>query len=53
MDGRIMGENLKRVGLDVDRLKKQLKLQGYTDAKEIFLGIYQPEEEKLTLYPNA
>ena len=53
MVGRFMGVNLKRVGLDVDRLKKQLKLQGYTDAKEIFLGIYQPEEEKLTLYPNA
>ena len=52
MDGRVMGENLSRMGRDENWLKKQLKLQGHTDAKEIFLGIYRPEEDKLTLYKN-
>ena len=52
MDGRVMGENLCRIGRDVNWLTKQLKSQGYTDAKQIFLGIYRPEEDYLTLYPN-
>ena len=52
MDGRVMGENLSRMGRDENWLGKQLKLQGNTDAKEIFLGIYRPEEDKLTLYKN-
>ena len=52
MDGRVMGENLSRMNLDRIWLKKQLKLQGYTDAKEVLLGIYQQGEDKLTLYPN-
>jgi uncharacterized membrane protein YcaP (DUF421 family) len=52
MDGRVMGENLSRIGRDVNWLTKQLKTQGHKDAKEIFLGIYRPDEDKLTLYPN-
>ena len=52
MDGRVMGANLSRMGRDENWLGKQLKLQGHTDAKEIFLGIYRPEEDKLTLYKN-
>ena len=52
MDGRIMGENLLRVGRDTAWLEKQISLQGHTSAKDIFLGIYHPEEERLTLYPN-
>ena len=52
MDGRVMGENLSRMGRDVNWLTKQLKIQGCKDAKEIFLGIYRPEEDKLTLYKN-
>ena len=52
MDGRSMGENLSRIGRDVNWLTKQLKTQGHKDAKEIFLGIYRPDEDKLTLYPN-
>lgn len=52
MDGRVMGENLSRMGRDANWLTNQLKTQGYKDAKEIFLGIYRPEEDKLTLYPN-
>ena len=52
MDGRVMGENLSRMGRNACWLTKQLKLQGHNDAKEIFLGVYRAEEDKLTLYPN-
>lgn len=52
MDGRVMGENISRMGRDVNWLTKQLNIQGCKDAKEIFLGIYRPEEDKLTLYKN-
>ena len=52
MDGRVMGENLSRMGRDVNWLTKQLNIQGCKDAKEIFFGIYRPEEDKLTLYKN-
>ena len=52
MDGRVMEENLSRMGRDLDWIKKQLKEQGYKDAKQIFLAVYRPQEDKLTLYPN-
>lgn len=52
MDGRVMGENLSRLGRNAKWLEKQIKTQGYRDAKQIFLGVYRAEEDKLTLYPN-
>ena len=52
MDGRIMGENLLRIGRDENWLQKQLGSQGYHDAKEIFLGIYHAEDDTLSLYSN-
>lgn len=52
MDGRVMGENLTRMGRNTNWLEKQLKAQGYKSVKEVFLGIYRPEEDKLTLYKN-
>jgi len=52
MDGRVMGENLSRMGKDEKWLENQLKLQGIGSEKEIFLGVFRPEENKLTLYPN-
>lgn len=52
MDGRVMNENLYRLGRDAEWLEGQLKLQGYNDAKKIFLGIYRSEEDRLTLYEN-
>lgn len=39
MDGRILEENLIRMGLDAKWLQKQLKEQGYRNAKEVFLGL--------------
>lgn len=50
MDGRIMGENLSRIGREENWLRKQLKAQGYDDAKEVFLGIYHTEDDSLSLY---
>ena len=50
MDGHIMGENLTRMGRDENWLKERLRTQGIKDAREIFLGIYHNEEDKLTLY---
>ncbi|MBQ8134488.1 MAG: DUF421 domain-containing protein [Clostridia bacterium] len=49
MDGRILHENLKRKGLDTTWLKKQLKKQGFRNAKEIFLGVCD-NSNNLTLY---
>lgn len=49
MDGRILEENLKRKGLDLAWLQKQLKSQGYKNEKEIFLGICD-DNNKLTLF---
>lgn len=49
MDGRIMGDNLKRKGLNETWLQKELKEQGYKNPREIFLGICG-EENQLTLY---
>ena len=53
MDGRIMGENLKRAGRDINWLDKKLKAQGYTSAKEVFLGVYYAEKDALTLYARS
>ena len=52
MDGRVMGDNLSRLGKDEKWLDAQLNLQGYNSAKKILLAVYRPEENKLTLYPN-
>ena len=53
MDGRVMQENLSRLGRDQNWLEDQLKTQGEKRIKEIFLAVYRPEENKLTLYPNV
>ncbi len=39
MDGRILEENLKRMGLNREWLEKQLKELGYKKAKEVFLAV--------------
>ena len=52
MDGAVMGENLSRIGRDGKWLEKQLKAEGYKDAKEIVLAVYREGEDKLFLYPN-
>lgn len=39
MDGRILDENLKRMGLDDKWLHKQLITQGYRNPQEVFLAL--------------
>lgn len=51
MDGRIMGENLERIGKDGSWLKSQLLFFGYKDPNEILLGVYYKESDTLSLYP--
>ena len=49
MDGRILEENLSRMGLNAKWLQKQIEAQGYKEAKEVFLGICD-DKKKVTLY---
>ena len=49
MDGRILDENLKRMGLNIRWLQKRLKEQGYQSADEVFLGICG-KDHALTLF---
>lgn len=49
MDGRVMGENLKRLGLDEKWLQKQLAGQGYKHPKEVFLGVCD-DNRQLTIF---
>lgn len=51
MDGRIMGENLSRMGRNEKWITTKIKEQGYNSIAKIFLGIYRKEEDLLTLYP--
>lgn len=51
MDGRILGENLSRMGRDEKWLRKQLKSQGEKNAKNIFLGIYHADDDTVSFYP--
>lgn len=52
MDGKILNENLQRMGVNETWLEKQLKNQGYKNAKEIYLGLCD-ENKQLTLFkPN-
>jgi uncharacterized membrane protein YcaP (DUF421 family) len=52
MDGRIMGENLTRMGIDEAWLQMELKKKGYKSPKEIFLAIYRPSDKKTVFYKN-
>lgn len=51
IDGRILEENLKRKGLDLTWLQKQLEAQGYKNAKDIFLGVCD-DNNKLSLFTD-
>lgn len=52
MDGRILEDNLKRMGFDLNWLQKQLDLNGFHSAKEIFLAVCD-RNQKLTIYKNG
>ena len=50
MDGRILEENLHRMGFNEKWLEKQLRVQGYKRPDEIFLALWD-EQDQLTLFP--
>lgn len=50
MDGRILGGNLQRMGVNEAWLEKQLQTQGYHQASEIYLGLVDCGKQ-LSLYP--
>lgn len=52
MDGRILHDNLKRMGLDVNWLQKELEVQGYKTVKQIFLGVCD-DNNQLTLFVSG
>ena len=52
LDGRVLDENLRRMGLDVNWLEKQLRAQGYQSAQEVFLGLCD-RNRALALYRAA
>ena len=49
MDGRVIDENLKRMNLNEEWLKKQLKKQGLKSTKEVFLGLCD-DKQQLSVY---
>ena len=49
MDGKILHENIKRLGFNLEWLQNQLKEHKCSSAKEIFLGIYDGTSS--TFYP--
>ena len=50
MDGRVLGENLHRMGLDETWLSRQLRAQGIREAKDVFLAVCD-DQKQLTCYP--
>ena len=51
MDGRILHGNLKRKGLDLNWLQKELTVQGYKNEKQVFLAVCD-QNNQLTVYKN-
>ena len=52
MDGRILDENLHRMGLDERWLRKQLTAQGYQNPHEVFLALCD-HRNQLTVFPMS
>ncbi len=51
MDGRVMGENLERLGYDIGWLTSRVTSLGYNSPRDILLGVYTKSGDRLTLYP--
>lgn len=52
MDGRVLEDNLKRMGLDLTWLDKQLKQNHIHSPKEVFLAVCD-RNQKFVLYRNS
>lgn len=51
LDGKIIPENLKYSGKDINWLNKEIKKQGYTKTEDIFLATFD-KDNNLTIYPK-
>ncbi len=52
MDGQVMSDNLKRLGLEEIWLTRQLSAQGYSSPKEVLLALCD-NQNTLTLFPMS
>lgn len=52
MDGRILEENLERMGLDLKWLQKQIEANGYKNAQNIMLAVCD-DKHKLTVFKTT
>lgn len=52
LDGRIIEENLKKIGRNAQWLNKRIKKEGRGSAEDIFLGIYYVDGDTLLLYSS-
>ena len=52
LDGRVLGENLHRMGVDETWLLKQLRRQGYHSAREVFLAVADANKQ-VAVYPEG
>lgn len=50
MDGRVLGGNLQRMGLDEAWLEKQLRAQGYHCVRQVFFAVVDAKKQ-LSVYP--
>lgn len=50
MDGRVLDENLRRMGKDIKWLEKKLREQGYSSVREVCLGLCD-DKGAVSLYP--
>lgn len=50
LDGKIMEKNLKRSGNDAEWLKKELKKQNINSINDVFVGICNTADNKLSVY---
>ena len=51
MDGRVLGENLKRIGRDERWLSARLKDFGYR-ISDVYLAVYRKNADSLQIYPQ-
>lgn len=49
MDGRVLDENLQRMGLNAAWLTKHLRTQGVHDVRDVYLGLCD-DQNRLTVY---
>ena len=52
MDGRILGENLARMGKDTVWLKRKLAANGYNKIDNVFLGVFFEAEDSIVVFPK-